>query len=86
MKYYYCLIDQIDGMKSCDLESSQSSYEIEPKTANRSINIKNIKRNKGNVCYFKIKSKSRWSDDSRIIIYPSVKKNVDAFITQGTSR
>lgn len=34
MKYYYCLIDQIDGMKSCDLESSQSSSEIEPKNAN----------------------------------------------------
>ena len=86
MRYFYCLVDKEQGMKSCGAPDS-STYILDAETANRSVSMRNIKRSKGNTCYFQIQTDSTWNQSvSNLMIYPSKKSGVRVLFANGTSR
>ena len=73
-------------MKSCGLESESSSYNLEVLTANRSITMENLSKTNGHTCYFTWKLNSSWTEDTKFVIYPSLKDNVDVYLVEGKDR
>ena len=86
MKYYSCLTDKIDGMKSCGLKAADSSPELEIEAANRTISFKNIGYSNGQACYYMLGTNSSWSNSSKVFIYPSELSGVTMRIANGSSR
>lgn len=75
MKYYYCLISKEEGLKSCGLENSDS-YNLSPDIANKSITVTNLPKDKGNTCYYSLVTNLSWTEESRVMFYPSNIKNM----------
>mmetsp|Transcript_13661 Transcript_13661/g.21397 ORF Transcript_13661/g.21397 Transcript_13661/m.21397 type:complete len:89 (-) Transcript_13661:731-997(-) len=75
-------------MKSCGLETAESSYFLDMETANRSISVVDITRNKGHTCYYKfVLSNDTFEKETAYLdIYPSGRSNIDLIIANGTSR
>ena len=86
MRYYYCLVDQEEGMQACGLESKEASYHLEPQPANRSIRMSNMGLRTGYACYFHVTTGRAWTEASRVTIYPSEIENVVVHMANGTSR
>ena len=86
MKYFYCLVDKKEGMKSCGLKDKFANRALDIQTANRSIEVSNVKYNQGYACYYEIKTNNSWTPESRIYIYPSKLASTKLYFTNGTNR
>ena len=86
MKYFYCLVDKTQGMKSCGLEDKFANRALDIQTANRSIEVSNVKYTLGYACYYEITTNNSWTPESRIYIYPSKLRSTKLYLTNGTNR
>lgn len=84
MKYYYCLVNKEQGLKSCGIENTD--YNLLPDLVNKSIKIENLPVDLGNTCYYSLETNQSWDLESRVMIYPNNIKNMLVFLANGTSR
>jgi len=48
--------------------------------------MKDLSKTKGHTCYFTWKLDDRWKDETRFVIYPAFKENVDVYLVAGKTR